>query len=559
MTAKSFVSKHFVLFFAVLGAFFALTHVRLAWTDGDEGRYLAISSSIAKGLGQVEEYYPEPIPETITPSGYVWYLAAWVRAFGARLGWVRLSSVLPFVGFAACFAALVRKRARRAGIGLGLAGCLVVFGAFQVQLLRYAWNLMSETSFLFVTYLFFALQERPEEGRESTWEDALLGVLAACATMIRPVGIALALAGGVHFLFRRRWKALFVFSGAFAIAYAPQIIRTWCLLGVPFAHMTHYHATGSALQSASALLSTMWKGWMGYYFRSVPADLFFHLFDGGGLMGKLGLSALVRPAMWLVAAVMAIGFFRRVPRLRMADWFWLVFWVLVCTYDIGTEAHAPGAFRFNPRFLAPVLPMAALYFASGIDWAARRAARAAKWAMSTRNALLAAVAAYAFLMSLAVGAICVKNAWRFRGHAAWSPARVASSGNADDVAFARYIEVSTWAAGNLPANAVIASRKPQQTFLFSGLKGFRYDNDWLDGNVRDVWQNTVSYGRYGPVYLLQDAFPAAGGYGNTRVQVLDPLIAAHQDGLSLVYATEDPVTRLWLVSSTARDTGASPP
>lgn len=543
---------------ALLGTCFAFFHVRLAWTDGDEGRYLAISSSIAKGLGQVEEYYPVPQPETITPSGYVWYLAAWIRAFGSHLEWVRLSSVLPFVGFVACFAAFVLRRSRRAGIETWLAGCLVVFGAFQVQLLRYAWNLMSETTFLCLTYLFFALQEEKDPGTESCWTDALLGVLAACATLVRPVGIALALAGGIHFLFRRHWKALFSFSAAFAVAYAPQVIRAWCLLGVPFAHMTHYHATGSMLQSLIVLLSTMWKGWIGYYFRSVPSDLFFYLFDGDGIMGKLGLSFLVCPALWLIAAIIAIGFFRRVPRLRMADWFWMIFWALVCTYDIGTEAHAPGAFRFNPRFLVPVLPMAALYFASGIDWGAQVLAQHWKWALHTRNTLFAGFAAYAFLISLAVGAICLKNTWQFRGHASWSPVRVASSGNADDVAFARYIETCTWAASNLPPNAVIASRKPQQTFLFSGLKGFRYDSDWLDDNVRDVWQNAVSYGLYGPVYLLQDAFPATGGYGNTRVQILDPLIAAHQDGLSLVYATEAPVTRLWLISSTAQDTGASP-
>ena len=211
MTIKPFVFRHFVLLLTLLGLCFALTHVRLAWTDGDEGRYLAISSSIAKGLGQVEEYFPEPIPETITPSGYVWYLATWIRVFGPRLEWVRLSSVLPFVGFVACFAALVCKRTRRSGIGLWLAGCLVVFGAFQVQLLRYAWNLMSETSFLFLTYIFFVCQERPEEGKESVWDATLLGVLAAAATLVRPVGIALALAAGVYYFFRKKWKLLLVF------------------------------------------------------------------------------------------------------------------------------------------------------------------------------------------------------------------------------------------------------------------------------------------------------------------------------------------------------------
>lgn len=550
MMATTCQTKHFVLFFTLLALLFALAHVRLAWTDGDEGRYLAISSSIAKGLGQVEEYYPVPQPETITPSGYVWYLAAWIRVFGQRLEWIRLSSVIPFALFVGCFSLLVLRRVLRAGGGVWLAGCLVVFGALQVQLLRYAWNLMSETSFLFLTFLFFALQEG-DGTEENLPRNALLGIVAACSCLVRPVGIALALAGGIHLLLHRRWKPLLAFSFAFAVAYAPQIIRTWILLGVPFAHMTHYHETGGLLQTAFALLSTMWKGWLGYYFRSVPSDLFFYVFGADGFLGKCGLLVLSKPLTWLVAAAIGIGFFRRIPRMRMADWFWIVFWALVCTYDIGTEAHAPGAFRFNPRFLVPVLPLAALYFASGLDWCVHALSRNGRRAGVIVGTAISGMALYTLLISAAVGVICLKNTWKCRGLHAWAPERVASSGNADDVAFARYIETAVWAGSNLPPQSIVASRKPQQTFLFSGLKGFRYDSDWIGDAPHDVWENAVAYGCHGPVYLLQDAFPAEGGYGNTRVQILDPAIAAHESDLRLVYATEEPATRLWLVLPTS--------
>lgn len=549
MNASRISSARLVLFLTLLGAFFAFTHIRLAWTDGDEGRYLAISSSIAKGLGQVEEYFPDPQPETITPSGYVWYLAAWIRVFGQnRLTWVRLSSVLPFVAFVACFSAFVLRRTRNRW-GAWAAVCVVVFGAFQVQLLRYAWNLMSETNFLLPVYLAFALQEKETaRNREPVWLAAVLGALAAWSTLVRPVGVALALAGGICFLVRRRWWPLLAFCSGFGVCYLPQVVRTWCLAGVPFAHMTHYHSDASFFQSVAALASTTWKGFVGYFFRSLPSDLFFFLFGGGGWLAKIGLSAISLPLMWLVSALVALGFVRRVSRIRMAEWFWLVFWPLVCTYDIGTEAHTPGAFRFNPRFLAPVLPLAALYFAEAVDWICSALSRLSKRPLPLRTALFSSLAAYTFLVSLAVSAVCIKNAWRFRGLPSWSPARVASSGDADDIAFARFIETAEWAAAHLPSNAVIASRKPQQTFLFSGLKGFRYDFDWLDASNHDVWQNALAYRRYGPVYLLQDAFPPSGGYGNTRVTLLDPLIAAHQPDLALVYSSADPVTRLWRVS-----------
>lgn len=535
----------FVLLWTVVGALFAFAHVRLAWTDGDEGRYLALAHAVSQGLGQVEEYYPEPQPETLTPSGYVYYLGAWVRAFGMELGWVRLSSVIPFVLFVAAFALFVRRRLDWPD---WLAGCVVVFGALQVQVLRYAWNLMSETSFLFLVFLCFAIQERE---RKTALEPWLLGCVAALATLVRPVGIALAMAGGLHYLLRKRWKNMFTFCAAFGLVYVLEIIRTWRLLGVPFAYMTHYHSDASGIQAGFAVLSNMWRGWLGYFFQSLPSDLFFMFFGSDGLLGKLHLGGLSGVGMWLVAGLVVAGFLRGIRRMQMAEWFWLFYWAMFCTYNAGSEPVAEGGFHFQPRYLAPILPLAALYFVGGIDWLFSGLGRWLKVAGPCRNAVIAAVGGYALLTSLAVGGICLKNTWRFRGLAAWAPERVQSSENADDLAFARYIETANWAAAHLPANAVIASRKPQHTLLFSGLKGFRYDMDWLEEGCRDAWDNTVAYGRYGPVYLLQDAFPATSGYGNTRVHVLDPAIAAHEADLELVYSTEEPVTKLWLVRETS--------
>jgi hypothetical protein len=425
-----------------------------------------------------------------------------------------------------------------------------VFGALQVQLLRYAWNLMSETTFLFLTYLFFVLQEKEGNG-EDLWRNVLLGTVAAAACLVRPVGIALAVAGGIHFLLHRQWKALFAFSGAFTLSYAPQIIRTWSLLGVPFAHMTHYRSDTSMMTSSLGVLANMWKGCLGYFFRFLPEDLFFSFFGPSGLLGRLHLVSLSSPLKWLVACFVATGFFRRCRHMQMAEWFWIVYWAMFCTYNVGSEPVVEGGFRFQPRYLAPILPLAALYFADGIDLACHWLEGLCQQFSHVRDAVIASVAFYALLTTLAVGGICLRNTWRFRHQNAWSPERVRSSGNEDDIAFARYIETADWAAGHLPSNAVIGSRKPQHTFLFSGVKGFRYDTDWLDNGPHDVWSNTLAYGRFGPVFLLEDAFPASGGYGNTRVQVLEPTIAAHASELRLVHATEEPETRLWLVLPTA--------
>lgn len=548
MKLTNLTLKQHVFLFTMLGLFFAFTHVRLTWTDGDEGRYLALAHAVSEGLGQVEEYYPEPQPETLTPSGYVYYLGAWVKTFGLQLGIVRLSSVLPFVIFVSAFSALVWLRTRSAP---WLSIPLSILGTIQIQLLRYAWNLMSETSFLALVFLAFAIQEKKNS---PILIPILLGLLASLATLVRPVGLALCLAGMAFYLLQRRWKETTLFVFAFFVPYSLEIIRTWRLLGVPFAYMTHYQSDVPESHAILTAVSNLWAGWRGYFFQSLPEDLFFSLFQGRGLLDRLHLSCVSRPFMLAVSALVAAGFLRRIRRMQVAEWFWLFYWAMFCTYNAGSDPVGPNGFHFQPRYLAPVLPLAALYFAGGLDWIASLFRRLGKGALWLRDSVLFGAAFYALVTSLAVSAICVRNAWKFRGYPAWSPERVASSGNEDDLAFARYIETADWAASHLPSNAVIASRKPQHTFLFSHLKGFRYDMDWIDRDNHDPWVNSVSFGRYGPVYLLQDAFPATSGYGNTRVHVLDPAIEAHASELSLVYTTQEPITRLWLVLPTQSET-----
>ena len=80
----------------------------------------------------------------------------------------------------------------------------------------------------------------------------------------------------------------------------------------------------------------------------------------------------------------------------------------------------------------------------------------------------------------------------------------------------------------------------------SGLKGFRYDSDFLPG-ATDLWANILAHQQYGPVYIVQDAYPAGTGYGNARIAMLDPLIEKKADQLELVLETPEPVTKLWRV------------
>ncbi len=285
-------------------------------------------------------------------------------------------------------------------------------------------------------------------------------------------------------------------------------------------------------------------GAIGYFFYHLPREMFFSLMDYRCLLCKIHAGWLIWPVSLGISVSVLVGFLGRLRSPRMGEWFWLFYWPIICSWNAGSEAPVYG-FHFQPRYLLPILPLAALYFVDGTIIISSLLIRRETWARRAWMTVAFSCAVYVLVTSLAVGGVRLRNEWRVRGLSAWSPARVE---RIEDAAFARYIEAGLWLKENTPTNVVIASRKPQHTYLFSKRKGFRYDTDWL-GEDRDIWGNILAYRQYGPVYILQDAFPAESGYGQSRVHGLDPAIMTHAGDLEMVFETKEPVTRVWRVKS----------
>lgn len=532
-----------VLFTAVV----VLLNVNLTWQDGDEDRYVVLGRAIASGQGVTAVYLPDPRPEWATPPGYPWVLAVMMRMAGMdRLVPLMALSALFYVAFSAV---LVRIFQRELENSRELVLPTVLMALLPVFALSFVWRIFSEALSLLVFFAaFLCCLAAVKSPRSLRWALAG-GLLAGAGLAIRPTAVVLLPAGFLHFAARRRWREALLFSLSMLVASVPALWETHRLVGSLLPSLMKYGQEGPGggpLQAVVAAANTIAWGLPHYLFVELPRRMFFALFHYHCLLCKLHLGVLVTPLSVSVAILVLIGFFSRLRSATVLEFFWLFYWPLFCSFNSADFAQR-GQFNYQERYLIPVLSLAALYFAVGLVTLAhllpRRYPAARTW---TPRVIVGLAALYVTLAALGAGAVRTRNELRVWGLHPWDPRRYEVLGTEDEQPWAQYVRTGFWIRDHLPTNVIVVSRKPQHTFLFSGRRGCRYDGTDVAGS--SSWEIITAQLKFGPVAILQDAFPAESGYGRDRIAMLDPLIEAHRKDLKLIYESPPPVTRLWLLT-----------
>lgn len=540
--------RRVLLIIGLLAALLGLMFIKRTWTDGDEGRYLGLATAIAQGEGQTLSHLPVPEPEWLTPPGYITALGWLHRATGGDLFWLRFFSLLCYVLGCVAFAAYALRRDGRPGTILLPA---LVAGLFTVPLLSHSWMFMTETPFFLVMALsmWVAADNRgPGRNRRAFTAGALCGL----AMLIRPAGIALLPALLAVYALRRHFLGVLLALLGFGLLFSPTIIRSMRLIGVPFPHMTHFASeaeTGSG-GGLTRLMGNIVESFPAYYTRDLPSHLLYSLFDYRCLLCLLGLGSLVKPLSILVAVLVTIGFLARLRRPGVGEFFWIAYWPFLCSYN-QPDYEAAGIFLYQARYLLPILPLAGWYLVEGLGCLGRLLpGRGPVWPR-VGPALGLAVAAYVLLAALGAGVARLRNEAAVWGRSDFDPVRQYQLASETDHALGTYLEAAHWLASNTPPDAVVASRKPEHVWLVSQRRGFRYDGaDLPHGSAHEltnVWDIILSQSGQGPLYILEDGFPAGTGYGNVRIHALVPALAAHEDDLELLMETRAPTARVWRV------------
>jgi hypothetical protein len=229
------------------------------------------------------------------------------------------------------------------------------------------------------------------------------------------------------------------------------------------------------------------------------------------------------------------------------EFYFLIYLCLISTYN-PARYLTQGVFLPQYRYLICMLPLAAFYLATGwlyvISHVFHRSVQ-----IRTRIVYvgLGLFAIYVLSTSAIAGFLRTKHEWPLRGRPIWDPVRLEQTDNTANHALAQYMRTAFWIRDNLSTNIVIASRKPEHTYLFSGRKSFRYDG--VDVHGSNVWDIMTRQQQYGELIILQDAFPPDTVYGQDRMTMLEPLMREKEHQLELLYESAPPTTRVWRVHS----------
>ncbi len=487
---------------------------------GDNAGYMILGRALRTLAGYRDLYLPGAPLHAKYPPMYPILLALVGWAGGLQL--FKLVSLALTTATVALAGLLGRRWLGAAG---GLLAAFVV--ALDPVLLEYGHYVLSEAPFVALVLLgVWALEE---ESHAPLW----LGLLAAGAAFLtRTAGLPLLAAAVLAPLLARRGR-----RAAWAVGVAVLAAGGWAV----WQHVAAPAQAGYLRQlvlidpydpsrgsvGAAGLVTRGARNLWSYVSAIFPASL-----SGGpaGAGAAGGAGGLLTASGLLLTALAAAGWIRRATRrLGAAELFTALY--------AGMIALWPSVWT-DRRFLLPVLPLLLLYVLVGAGalaevatdrdgdktgrppGGASRAGRRARTAGAAAALLLILPGALYVLRTAPLRVRCIAD---YRAGAPCDPPAMES-----------FYDAARWAGSHLPADAIVANRKPRLFYWFSGLRGdvyrFTSDPDLLMRGLDEM----------GADFVVIDQVSA------TTAEYLVPAIRAHADRFSLVHRGGEPQT--WILA-----------
>ena len=191
--------------------------------NGDNFGYLNYASSILQGHGYSSPYSPDYPATNWFPPGYSCILAVLMLFVGNNIVLLKVANGLFFLGGILLFFTLIKKVTQSRPLAFSVCVLLLL----NSGLLRLATILMSEIPYFFFSMLaLYSLSKLDEDVK--IWKSKYFyGMLlsAVAAYYIRSVGVVLAGAIVLYWIFEKKWKIMASFIAGFSILYIPWMIR----------------------------------------------------------------------------------------------------------------------------------------------------------------------------------------------------------------------------------------------------------------------------------------------------------------------------------------------
>ncbi len=402
----------------------------------DETGYLILARSLADGRGYREIDRPLAPMHSHFPPGWPATLAAFwtfsAESPGARtIAGHAVVAVLWFSGVLLWSLWFARSCPFRVAVSLSIA---VVANWLWIRL---AGELRSEMLFIVLSAIvLLAVPALPE--RISSRRAIVLGCIVGVAILTRHIGVALGSAVMIEFGLRRNWRGG-IRSGLTTIAFVLPWAVTQIVVG---------HGTQAELLMTKTARSGTYANLIGsqilFYVRRLPDSLFGPFVETATVFrSDYTVSALATALAMVFASVWFIGLIRMIRNesTRPAGLY------LACSLAILVV----WPFTEAGRFLIPVVPLNLAALVLGLDRLGM--------SISRSRARMRGVVRYVPL-SIALAAMPFGV---YTGSKGWRSDPVQADAN--------FETACRWIAGNLPADAVVASRHPGDVFWRSSRVG----------------------------------------------------------------------------------------
>ncbi len=485
------------------------THIAVAlllfdpkpFVGGDNFWYMLLGESLRSGEGYRDIWLPDAPLHTRFPPIYPTVLAG--------LGLIA-NSVLLFKLFSlACttaIAALTYRLALDRTSDQRLAFFAGLLAAFAAVLVEYSHWVLSEPLFAFLVTLAVYAFAREEKSDAVLW--FAVGTAAAIlAALTRSAGYALLPAILVTLGYRRRWKRLGLFVVVTGLAVGGWWLRNRMALSgdLPYTQWLLFRdpynpelGTISLLELGLRLLENLEF----YTFVVLPESI-----GGRDLGGWLSLVIGL-----ILAITIALGAFRQLRKLQMAEVFFFVYLGLILLW--------PGAWA-DQRLLLPLLPVAIIFLLEALYWAVG-AGKAAEGSGSLRFRLPATLcvlfAAFGNLQALPAALFCSELYWTRYVYACYPPE------------IADFMKSAVWAREHTVPEAIVVNRKPQVYYWYARRPGIVYPfTEDSDSVLRFIESQ-------GATHVVLDTWTG------TSFRYLLPAIDQNLERFELVHVEGDPPT-----------------
>jgi hypothetical protein len=486
-----------------VGSFGRLT-MRPVFGD-DSSIYIASADSLAHGGGYRLPYYLDAPPAQVFPIGYPLLLALIFKIVALGPTSIFIARLLN-VACILIWAETGRRLLTRV-LNPAMAACAALAIALNPLTIRMCDQVKSDLIFaaLLMSAIMVALGQSDEETRKSLhFRGIAIGVIAACAMIVRTIGFTLVAGLAIEMLVNRRWAKLAGFFASVAFMLGPWILWSFVHNGGTF----HSYAAENVITWRTPFYNfRVLLAQMAPYTLFAPLEMpAWHAFSS-----KFHLAWITTLIGFALAVVVIAGWANLFVRRH------LISIVLACYMSIVFF------WWFDPsRFVIPILPL--IIYCSAIG--ARRMLSRVKF---PRRQYAFAALGICVLGAVMVDGVKVARAWQYGDPEGAGAARE----------WSQLQQGLEWIHENTADNSLVFSTYPAGVYLFTDRHTLDLNNAshigsvWTPSYSADLGARLQKVDSDDPVYVYATA---------DRDQNVLHYISAHPEGFALKWKSEtDPM------------------